>query len=512
MLKPPKIFGFILLCLGLFCLAGSAPAADTGRPQPDKPLSLSLPEAILLAVRDNTDIKNAYLDRVLQKFNLKVAEHKFKPSLDLSGNISRYRSNTKTTQSGTTTEDSDNIYDQGSLAATVTQNVPTGAQFTFTWEHDEFRDTSDQFYSRSSGNTWGITMNQPLLQGAGIDANMASVRQARIAEQQNILNLKSTLINTITNVITLYRSFVQAADQVTIAKQSLARAKQLLDQNKIMIAAGRMARSDLVQSLSNVANQRIAYQQAINSQEQARLSLLKVLNMDKNLRIVPKDSYRPPKRHPGWQESLQLAYHNQPAYLQAKLQVQNSKQDVIVAENQQLWGLNLQVGYNYSDADQNLDVDTRQWDWNAGLFLSIPLYGTTKLSQEQQLVQARTGLLKDQNNLEQAEENMKIDIDNALRDLKIKREQVELAIQALRFAKEKLANEQEKLKYGKSSNFQVVTYQTDLSQAESGLLGAKIDYLNALVALDQILGTTLDTWRIEFRTERRQSERLVRQD
>ena len=72
-----------------------------------------------------------------------------------------------------------------------------------------------------------------------------------------------------------------------------------------------------------------------------------------------------------------------------------------------------------------------------------------------------------------------------------------------------LQNEQEKLKYGRSSNFQVVSYQLDLANAENTLLTAEVDYLNSLVSLDQTLGTTLNTWRIDFKTQRKSAENKV---
>jgi outer membrane protein len=498
----------------LFCLASLAFAADNNRPRPDKPLSMSLPEAILLAVRDNTDIQNAYLQRVVQKFQLKVSEHKFKPNIDLTGSL-RTSDARNRRRDGTVVELTDTISTVGRAGATLTEKIPTGAEFTFTWEYARTSGNTHQTEDReedSTASTWRAAVKQPLLRGAGIDVNMASVRQARLTEQQNILGLKSTLIGTVTTTITTYRSYVQAVQQVKIARQSLVRAQQLLEQNKTMIAAGRMARTDLVQSLSNVANQKIAYQQSINSRDQNRLSLLKILRMDKKTKLKPVEKFREPKRHPTWEESLALAYANQPIYLGDKITVESSKQNLVLAENGKLWDLSLNLHYNSSDTRRSVQDDTREHDWSAGLVLSIPLYGETQLSLEQALVSARSTLLQSQNSLSQSEENMKIDIDNALRTVEINREQVALNRQALKYAREKLANEQEKLKFGKSTNFQVVSYQTDLSTAENSLLSAEVSYLNSLVDLDQILGTTLDTWKIDFKTQRPVAEKMVMDD
>ena len=102
---------------------------------------------------------------------------------------------------------------------------------------------------------------------------------------------------------------------MAIVLRSLKRAYQLLEENKALIAAGRMAKSDLVQSQTNLANQRIAYQQTLNDVQQARLELLRTLNMNKNTRVNPTEPLKLPDNLPTMKQALALAYANQPALL-----------------------------------------------------------------------------------------------------------------------------------------------------------------------------------------------------
>ena len=510
-----------VITVGLVLLLSAGTALGEGQAENHLPLlpgggigkarNMSLPEAVFLVVRGNTSVENAYLDRVVQKFELEVEEHKFKPDISLDSSLVRSGSDEEYDSSGydSTTDTNDT---QFQATATITEKVPTGAQFTFSWEFTKTSgDTSGSYSSDddSTVNTWNIQMQQPLLRGGGIDVNMASVRQARISEQQNILSLKGTLIDTITTTIFDYRSFLESARQVAIVLRSLKRAYQLLEENKALIAAGRMAESDLVQSQSNLANQRIAYQQTLNDLQQARLELLRTLNLNKNTKIKPTEVFNLPKILPTMKQCLALAYANQPAYLQSKLVLESSKQDLILAKNNMLWDLNLLVNYNSSDTRSGSDGDSNDSNWDAGLYLSVPVYGQTRLSRQSQLLSARSNLLKAKNSLKQSNENLLIDVDNGLRDLHIKKEQVKLSREALRLSQLQLKNEQEKLKYGRSSNFQVVSYQLDLANAENTLLTAEVDYLNSLVSLDQTLGTTLNTWRIDFKTQRKSAEKRV---
>ena len=76
--------------------------------------------------------------------------------------------------------------------------------------------------------------------------------------------------------------------------------------------------------------------------------------------------------------------------------------------------------------------------------------------------------------------------------------QLEAARRARMLAAQALELQQEKLRVGRASNFEVLSFQTDLRAADTQELTAGIDYLNALTALDQQIGNTLETWRISL--------------
>jgi outer membrane protein TolC len=59
--------------------------------------------------------------------------------------------------------------------------------------------------------------------------------------------------------------------------------------------------------------------------------------------------------------------------------------------------------------------------------------------------------------------------------------------------------EKKKQQAGITSALDVNNTQNQLILAQAGLIGAKISYLNALSALQRLLGTTLDEWQIKLR-------------
>ncbi|MEE8415337.1 MAG: TolC family protein [Desulfobacterales bacterium] len=88
---------------------------------------------------------------------------------------------------------------------------------------------------------------------------------------------------------------------------------------------------------------------------------------------------------------------------------------------------------------------------------------------------------------------MEIEVLDLIRNVESRLKQLDLARRARKLSKQKLEIEQEKLRAGMSSNFQIVTFQNDLLNAQNSEVVATIDYRNALTALDQVQGTTLDT-------------------
>jgi outer membrane protein TolC len=90
-----------------------------------------------------------------------------------------------------------------------------------------------------------------------------------------------------------------------------------------------------------------------------------------------------------------------------------------------------------------------------------------------------------------------VEVQDGVRNVLVSLKQVELAQRVRQLSERQLAVEREKLQGGRSSNFQLITLQNNLVTAQVRELEATIAYLNAQTLLDQILGTTLETWHID---------------
>lgn len=464
----------VLTSFVLFAFSVPSASAD------EKTVSLS--DCIALTLRENRTIKNAYLDRVAQKYDLRVAEDKFTPKLLLTPEIQASGSTLNKSKAATAT-----------AAGTITELLPTGASINLGANHTT---TSTETATPGTSYGWNVSLTQPLLKGGGLDVNMASVRTARLNEQNNILSLKSTLISTLTSVISAYRNYVQAIKTLEITRQSLDRSKELLATNRELILAGRMAAIEIVQSEADVASKEFSLLSGENAVDAARLALTKAMDVDKHTRITPLPENDIPVLPYSYEQAVKLAFENRPDYQSSLLGYESAKIYLVTARNSTLWDLSLTGGYGRDYVRPGSGGgDTSIGIWNAGLKLTIPI---GDLSIQQQYIAADIGLKKLENDLARQRRDIEIEVQDAVRNAEMNLRQIKLATQSRILSEKKVEIETEKLKVGRSTNFQLVSYQNDLVNAQNSELGAITNYLNALTNLYQTMGLTLDHWRISL--------------
>jgi len=453
-------------------------------------VTMTVADAVHLALRHNRTIKSAYLDRIVQRFDLRVAKDEFVPNLDLSASADLRDGDTKTSTTNTSTSVSTRR-DEEKVNARVTERLPTGADFSFAWDGNWQHTDTDNPDERSDGITLSLT--QPLLRGAGWKTATAPVKLAEIRERQHIMNLRNTVMSTITEVIQAYREFVRADRQEEIARLSLERAEETVEVNRDLIKAGRMAELDLVQAQTDVANQRLSYQLAKNNRDNARLRLISILDIGGDMAIDPEAESEPDITPPSYSNALAIAYANRPDYVSALLRIDAARINRGVAGNNRLWDLALKAEYRLNSSDVGTTTDDDEW--RAGVALEAPLYGD--LTRKQGYISANNEFEQSHLACDELHDNIALEVRDALRNVESRAKEFELARRARILSAQQLDIEKEKLRLGRTSNFRIVTYQNDLSTAENNELNAMVGYLNALTRLDQVLGVTLMTWRIE---------------
>ena len=245
-------------------------------------------------------------------------------------------------------------------------------------------------------------------------------------------------------------------------------------------------------------------EQAENEFNNSSQNLLQTIGLDPATRIqVPSNVVIGKIQIPNRQEAIEMALTHNSQYIGQMMQYKADKRAYLVAKNEQLWQLDLNASAQTGSVST---VDNPQGfrdmynghnvSESVNLTLSIPIHD---ISRRSQLVNAKVALEKDRIQQIALKRALITSITNSINTIQSQAKQYQLAKRQLALAKQSYDLEKKKQDAGISSALEVNQTQNQLIQAQSGLISAKIAYLNEVSALQRLLGTTLLAWHIQLR-------------
>jgi outer membrane protein TolC len=455
-----------------------------------KTLHLRLREAILLALRYNTNIQSAELDRIVQRYQLRLAHNEFELQYALAGTALIEKSH----YSGVGNTVNHSFLGTPELAI----KSKYGGQISLDMDNNV----------APIGNynpLLNLTISQPLLRGFGLSANEAGLLDAIDSEWLNKLNLQQSVIDQVTQVITAYRALILSGNNLENQKRQLQEASKSYEINEKKIAAGQLEPTANVQQSYQIESLNLMVEQAKNDFKTSAQDLLQAIGLDPDMRLaVPNDVTLNKMIIPDISEAITQAENHNVQYLALKMVLRADERAYALAKNQQLWQLdataNVQAG-TMTGVDSNTVGLRGIYNGNnisqsAGVTLTIPLHD---LNRRNQLIAAKVRLEKDRLNILAAKRALITTIKNTISTIQSQAKRYELALRQVALADKSYALEKKKQQAGIASALDVSNTQNQLIQAQIGLISAKIAYLNQLSALQRLLGTTLEHWNIKLR-------------
>lgn len=460
------------------------------KPRTIKAQRLTLREAILLSLRYNPNIQNAELDRIIQRYQLRLAENQFELQYALAGTAQIEKSNF--TGVGST------ITKSTLLTPELGLKTKLGTDLSLKMDNNVAPD----------GNynpLLNFSITQPLLQGFGKAVNEVALLNAKDAEWLNKLNLQQAVMDQITQVITSYRALILSGNNLQNERHQLEEAQKTYDMNERKIKAGQLEPTANIQQSYQVESLNLMVEQAENDFINAAQDLLLTIGLDPSLKLeVPSDVTLNAIVIPDRDKAIQQALTHNTQFLALKMALRADKRAYLKAKNQQLWQLNLKANvqtgtYNSVEGTRSglsSIYNGRNLTESAGVTLTIPI---RDLNRREQLISAKVQLEKARLNVIAAERTLITNVTNTINNIKSLAKRYDLALRQVKLAAQSYSLEKKKQQAGIASSLDVSNTQNQLLQAQSGLINAKIAYLNQLSTLQRILGTTLDHWNIQLR-------------
>ena len=445
-------------------------------------LPLRLDDAVYLALQNNRDLKIAYLQRILDQKQLAETESQFNPTFtpQLSLNFNKNQAGNNTNNDITT-----------ALGANFNLKIPTGGNLSLTWQGQNLLSgTSSLSDTNTLSQSVNLNFSQPLLKDFGRELNTLSIKKARLTENANVLNLKNTISQTITNTILSYRNLLLAQERLKIEQLSFTNAKKDLERLQALFEFGRISKNDLVQRQADIAQQEVNLVNTQSSLEQAIYELIKIIDLPTTKKLIAIETPTPPTslNLPAFTEMLELAKTNNIGYLAAVNAVENAKFAIAEAKNQQKLDLKLNLIYGFNSASNDQSAN------NIGSSLILNReFGN--LRQNNTLVKSEISLQNANYTLAKTQDNLNEELKNKIRNVKDTFKQIELAQQARKLAEAKIINAKERMRLSSNiSMTDIINFEKSLVDAQNQELNAIINHLNSITLLEQFLVITLSEW------------------
>jgi outer membrane protein len=471
----------------------AAAAAPTNAPAPR---ALSLQDCLTEALQHNFDVRVERYDPQIQLYNLNVAYAGYDPTLSLSGTHDHSRSGAIDVTNSTS---EDNLF-----TSSLGGSLPSGTTYSLDGTAGKYYDTGS---ADNSDGSVGVSLTQPLLKGLWMDSTRLNISIAKNNLKYSEQTLRQQLITTITAVENAFYELIYARENLQVQQQALALAQTQLNDDKKRVEVGTIAQSGgtIEQDESEVAQNRanlIAAQFTLASDE----NTLKNLITDNypqwhDVSLQPTETLTAVRQLFDVQDSWSKGLGQRPDLLQAKLSVEQQGIQLKYDRNQLYPQLDLKGSYGYNGSGRGFDGTFDQYGaadrpyYSYGAALSLPLSNARARNSlkadkatEQQL------LLK----LKQLEQNVMVQIDDAVKNAQSAWESVDATQKARIYAEAALKAEQGKYAVGKSTTFTVLQLQNSLTSARSQEIRMVANYNEALASLAQQEGSTLERHQLDL--------------
>lgn len=496
------------------------PTQPTSRLLPeDEPagVPLSLSESLRRALERNLDLVQVRFDPRIGEENVIVQEAGFDPELRAEG---AYEESER---------EPARIFDQAGKRAALTASADFVDRLMFGADYDVGFNTS-----RETGNVTlfepyyqsglNLLFNMPLLRGRGREATTELLVLARgdFAISREELRRQAQL--TSESVEAAYWDLVAARRALGVSRQALGRADDLLGLNRKKVEVGTLAPIEITQAEAGVASQEegvIVAETALENAEDELLRLMATPPEDPlwSARLEPTDEPLYTQATVDLQGAIDEALQGRPEIATARHELQKTELSERVARNALRPGLDLHLrlfpsGNNneggtlndpdgipgsgdeqlvFNEAGYGTSIseisDFNNYFWDARVNYTQPI-GNRAAKANHRI--ATLNRERSEVSLQSQQQNIRVEVRNAARAVESAGKRVEAARKNVELQRRKLEAEQKKLENGMSTSFEVLTFQTDLADAELSEIRAVIDYRKALAALERAKGTLLE--------------------
>jgi HAE1 family hydrophobic/amphiphilic exporter-1 len=511
---------------------------DLGRVGTDdeQPRTLTLREAIELALENNKDIEVSRKTVSVAEFDLRFARGFYQPRLtgqsyydrSTTPNVSIFSNNQETTV-GTL------------LGNAALQAFAPNYGTVFTGSFNNQRVTTDNpisILSPQLNSSLGFAVAQPLFRGRKFDQTRRTIEIAKRNISLTDTQFRQRSIEVVAGVQRAYWDLTFALKNLQVQRDAVQDAKSQLEHNRRLVDEGQLAPIDIVAAETQVANFELAVYDALNIANQAENALKNLISPNRtstiwNEALTPIEPVELGVPNSTLTEAMDTALENRPELeinktqkdinaLDQKLYLEQKKPQIDFVASYTTAGIGGSRNPNFSpnfptpcSIDPTSPECARQLEnlalltgnpfrgvfanrypvFRVGINFNLPLFGDK--TAEAQLGRSRVEAERLETQREQIEQGIQVEVRNALQAIRTGEARLRAAAIARENTAKQYESEQRKLDAGQSDVYRVLERQTALSAARSNELRARTELNKAITELQRATGNTLKANNIE---------------
>lgn len=446
----------------VFLVIAAAASAQTAIPE-----KLTLADAVSITLETNVNLKSALFNKFVSESDLRVAE--LNTTYSLSGAASVQNSTGGTENSG---------YVSGRLS----------------YEGLGGTEGSVSFSPYGTGDYQGwfdLELRQPLTKGKGVLSGKSDILlSARSSLRNRDRQLFQSRQSTVYSVIQSYCRALQAREQVKIQERALDLAIASSEYAKKREEAGIGLGIDAIRAEVQVEQTRERLNQRRSSARASIDQLMTAIGVGIGYNPELADSIPEiDETVPGLEEAVAAALTNRTELAVFDEQLATQQRRLRITEDDLRPGVDAVLSYSSSASGEGwMSSPFDDGTAVAGVEITIPL-DRRALTEERDVASENLKLLGEQRTYQK--ERIEEEVRSAYRTFESAGDSLEILVRNLDVAKQNLYIAERMFEEGEYENREVLTAQAAVTDAESGLITARIDRYLALVALKRAMGEDL---------------------
>lgn len=356
------------------------------------------------------------------------------------------------------------------------------------------RVTASAYYTRLDPNRIGVLpgmayaeeslgqvkLKQLLYDGGKTKSNSRAAAKSAGAQRESA---EASRLDTVLGVSQAYYRVLEARELLRVGEHSRAQREAFFNLTGTFYQAGKATRLDSLRAEAQLLDAERSLIQARESLRISELILKKTMGVGVGVEISIADGLPDLFTEPGDEDSLlrQTLEHN-PDLKKSALFKEQARSAINAASGSYLPEISLQGTYGY----RNRDVGGAGEEWTAGIFLEWSLFegGLTRA----QVGKARARSREIEWGDRAVRDQVQVDLSQALGDLRTALASIRSSKRLTEAQDEAYKAVVEFYKRGKATYIEVLTAETDLTQAKAAYVRAVGDYQSASARLDRVTG------------------------